>query len=180
MKKLLWIFLGSFIFYLPNIFAFPTYGVFYSHSVIDRVPENLHGYRLGLWYQSQNLIWPRWNILFDGSVGHWWMTGNESHRNLNILSFSPIFRVYFMKTTTISPFLHLGIGLAYLSKTYIGRRNLGMHFSFQDQAGIGATFGKNRQFSLLFSALHYSNGSISSKNSGITVPLMINGEYGFG
>jgi hypothetical protein len=31
----------------------------------------------------------------------------------------------------------------------------------------------------MVSALHYSNASMCKKNAGITVPVMLNAEYGF-
>ncbi|EKD54998.1 MAG: hypothetical protein ACD_60C00029G0025 [uncultured bacterium] len=159
--------------------ASPSVGLSFSVPVITKDPEYLHGYRAALWYQPPSLNWEHTQIYFDAGFGHWWVTNTSAYRSLNIYSISPILRYYFTREPFFSPFFNISIGLAYLTKTHLEKRNLGMHFSFQDQLGFGVTFGQKKQFSLLLSALHYSNGSLCSMNAGITVPLMITAEYGF-
>ncbi|HSW71104.1 MAG TPA: acyloxyacyl hydrolase, partial [Gammaproteobacteria bacterium] len=78
---------------------------------------------------------------------------------------------------SLTPYIELSIGAAYLSNTRFAGRNLGIHFSFQDRAGVGITFGSKQQFSLGAHVVHYSNGSLSAHNSGITIPLMVDLSY---
>ena len=155
-------------------------GVSFTYPIISQDPPNLHGYRGTLTYQPDSLIWKHWQIYFDSGFGHWWVNnssiGNDS---LSIYSISPIFRFYFTKNNYISPFLDLSIGFAYLTKTRIADRRLGIHFSFQDQVGLGISLGVEQRFFVSASILHYSNGSLSKTNAGITVPLLLNMGYRF-
>ncbi len=142
-------------------------------------PEGVHGYRGIIWYQPQSLIWPRFEIYFTGGFGHWWAHGAKTARSLNIYSVAPVFRLYFKRYTYFSPFAEASIGASYLSRTHFSDRNLGIHYSFQDELGIGTTIGKDKRFYVTLSALHYSNGSMASMNAGITVPLVLNVGYRF-
>jgi len=177
----LWIIVISLLFLVRLTYADvpPHTGVSLSIPVITKDPEYLHGYRAAAWYQPKSLMWEHARIYFDAAFGRWWVTNTNAYSSLTIYSVSPIFRYYFTTHSNFSPFINLSIGLAYLTRTHFDKYNLGMHFSFQDQAGIGATLGKNQKFSIILSALHYSNGSLCSRNAGITVPLVITAEYGF-
>lgn len=163
------------------VFASPTpdFGASLSVPLITKDPEYLRGYRAAAWYQPKSLIWKHVHIYFEASFGHWWVTNSTPFKSLNIYAVSPILRYYITQNRYVSPFINLSIGLSYLTQTHIDNQNLGMHFAFQDQVGFGASFGAKKQFSISLSALHYSNGSLSKKNAGITVPLMLNAEYGF-
>lgn len=158
-------------------------GINLTYPIIASEPENLHGYRISLNYQPERFTWSYIKIYFDGSFGHWWDNTSSmdapTNSSLNIYSIAPVMRLFYQNNTIITPFLDLSIGFSYLSETRIYKRNLGMHFSFQDQAAIGAIFGKEHQFLISFGALHYSNGSLCSRNSGMTVPLFINAGYRF-
>lgn len=149
-----------------------------SIPVITKDPEYLHGYRAAIGYQPESFIWQHVHIYFDTSFGRWWVTNTDHYQSLNIYSVAPVLRYYFAEGH-LSPFLNASIGLAYLTRTQIDHQNLGMHFAFQDQLGIGASLGHKKQFSVILSAMHYSNGSLCKKNAGITIPLMVNVEYGF-
>ncbi len=163
-----------------TVVSAPTQGISYLHTLpVETSPSHLHGYQLAAWYEPSSFNNTHFHILFDAGLGHWWVSGNVPNSSLYIVSVSPIFRLYLNQTRTISPFIHCGIGLAYLSKTRLEKRNLGLHFSFQDQIGFGTTLGKNKHLSLIAGLIHYSNGSLSNRNAGITVPLFINIEYGF-
>jgi len=159
--------------------SYPHVGASISVPFVTKDPQYLHGYRAALWYQPESLIWNHFHLYFDGSFGHWWVSNNTPYQSLSIYSVSPIFRYYFTENNAVSPFINASIGLAYLSRTRIDHQNLGMHFAFQDQLGLGATFGPKHAFSVIISTMHYSNGSLCKKNAGITIPVMINAEYGF-
>jgi len=159
--------------------SFPHVGGSLSTPLITKDPEYLKGYRAALWYQPESLIWSHFHIYFDASFGHWWVTNPSPNKSLNIYSIAPVFRYYLTQYHCFSPFLYASIGVAYLSRTKIDTQNLGMHFAFQDQLGIGVSLGSKHPFSISLSAMHYSNGSLSKRNAGITIPLVINAEYGF-
>lgn len=154
-------------------------GISLAFPVITKDPEFLHAYQITYWYQPSNLEFHNVRIYFNAAAGHWWITHTTHNHSLNIYSVSPILRYYFRIHDSISPFVNLGIGLSYLTRTHIDSQNLGEHFAFQDQLGFGTSFGKNKQLSLILSALHYSNGSLCRMNAGITVPLMVTIEYDF-
>ena len=163
--------------------AWADTGASLTIPVITKDPEHLHGYRASVWYQPQSWIWQHLHIFFDASFGHWWVSSNVPYREVNIFAVAPVFRIftkqYALFSTPISPFADLSIGLSYLSKTRLDSQNLGMHFAFQDQVGIGVVLGKEQRLSISISALHYSNGSMCKKNAGITVPLLVNVGYRF-
>lgn len=158
-------------------------GLSFTYPIIVLEPENLHGYQASVTYQPERLIWPYIKLYFDASMGHWWdnttSTDAPTNASLNIYSIAPVFRVYYKNSTFITPFIDLSIGFSYLTETRIYKRNLGMHFSFQDQLALGASFGKRQQFSVSVGGLHYSNGSLCDRNSGMTIPLFINVGYRF-
>ncbi len=157
-------------------------GISVTYPIIVSEPENLHGYRISLFYQPERLIGSYVKLYFDASFGHWWdnTTSNDAPTNssLNIYSIAPVVRVYY-KNTVVTPFVDLSIGFSYLSETRIYKRNLGMHFTFQDQLALGAAFGKDQHFTVSLGGLHYSNGSLCERNSGMTIPLFINVGYRF-
>ncbi len=176
-KKYLYPWIGL---YLASSLSYATpYGINISYLVLDKDPQYLHGYRASFLYQPPAWIWQHLQIFIDTSAGHWYVTNNTPYRNLNIYSIAPVFRFNIKEYQYITPFIDLSIGLAYLTKTHIDHQNLGIHFAFQDQLGIGFSFGQQKQWSTSLNALHYSNGSLCSKNAGITVPIMFNLSYHF-
>ena len=159
----------------------PGVSATYPLKVLE--PENLHGYRASFTYQPERMIWNYIKVYFDASFGHWWdndtSTEAPTNKSLDIYSIAPIVRAYYKNSSAITPFLDISVGFSYLSETRIYKRNLGMHFSFQDQLAIGASFGKNERVSVSIGGLHYSNGSLCERNSGMTIPLFINVGYRF-
>lgn len=139
-------------------------------TALDSKPSS--GYRVSLLYQPKYFIQPWIQLYFDASFGRWL-------QNEMIYSTAPIFRFYIQKTNLFSPFVELSIGFAYLSKTRLDHQNLGIHFAFQDQVGLGITYGSEQHLYTLFSILHYSNGSLSANNSGMTIPLTLTIGYRF-
>lgn len=161
-----------------NIYAQPI-GLSISVPVVDKDPGHLQGYRAAITYFPPCFVWGLFSVYFDASYGHWWITDDSPNKSLSIYSIAPYLRVYFTKNPTISPFFEASIGPSYLSKTRIENRNLGIHFSFQDQLTLGADFGPDQHLYASISAVHYSNGSIASSNSGITIPIVLNVGYRF-
>jgi hypothetical protein len=154
-------------------------GIALTYPLITKDPSQLKGYRGALWYQPSCLAWQRLKIYFDISFGHWWVNNYPTNREINIYSFAPTLRYYLIQNSIISPYIDLSIGASYLTRTRIADRNLGIYFSFQDQLGVGASFGKEQRLSVSLSTMHYSNGSMAGTNAGITIPLLINVWYKF-
>jgi hypothetical protein len=156
----------------------PYYGALFSYVAIPKEPTYLHGYQLMLNYDPQKFKWRKFNIYFDGGFSHFWVTNTPYYTTVNAYSIAPVIRYTFNKHGPVLPFLELSIGLAYLNHTRLDDRNLGMHFSFQDRAGIGALLG-NEKLSIGIQAEHYSNAHLAGHNSGITAPLVLNIGYRF-
>lgn len=154
------------------------FGLSLMVPLIPKDPADLKGIRAGLLYEPPSMQWTHWQIYFEGSAGHWWIPSARPHHSMTILAIAPYFRFYIARRT-VSPFLEASIGPSYLSDTKIDHRDLGIHFAFQDHIAIGATLGKEQKFTLSLSAIHYSDGSISHHNSGITVPLLLKVDYQF-
>jgi lipid A 3-O-deacylase len=178
-KVLLATFLWLFSYSIATADPMAFYDFNMTYPLITKDPDNLHGYRFAAGYQPRALNWDKVRIYFDLGLGHWWIPGATTNSSINIISVAPILRAYFIKNRICSPFIELSVGSSYLSRTRIGNRNLGIHFSFQDQISVGTSFGQHQEWAVSLTALHYSNASLSVHNSGITVPLLINLSYLF-
>jgi lipid A 3-O-deacylase len=167
------------LFISPSVFSSQT-GIMLSYPLETKDPSDLQGYKGSFWYQPTSFEWGNSHLLLDASVGHWWVNHFPTNRELNIAAIAPVYR-YFMLTDRyyLNPFIDISIGFAYLSETRFADRNLGMHFSFQDQLGLGASFGPQHRLFASVYGVHYSNGSLSSMNAGITIPIMLNVGYRF-
>jgi hypothetical protein len=160
--------------------AAPTlYGLAMPIVIHPDNPPRTHVYSGIIWYQPPKWIWNNLNVYIAGRYGHWWSDGAQVNRMINIYSLAPVLRYYFFKKTYFSPYLEASIGVGCLSRTHFNTRNLGMHFTFQDELGIGVVAGKEAGFYATVSVLHYSNAHLSSHNSGITVPVMLTLGYQF-
>lgn len=158
--------------------AYARVGGTVSLPLASKEPTNLHGYQLMLNYDPDRFKWRQFNLYFDGGFSRFWV--NQAHNSsINIYSMAPVVRYNFRREGLVQPFLEFSIGLSYLNQTRIDSRNLGIHFAFQDRLGIGALLGKAENFSFGVHAVHYSNAHLSSHNSGITVPLVLDLGYRF-
>lgn len=160
-------------------FASPYYGVQFSYPTAETVPPYLHGYQFMFSYDPQRIQWRQFNVYFDGGFSHFWITSRPYYRNINIYSFAPVIHYTFKRRGPILPYLEFSIGIAYLNRTHLDDRNLGMHFAFQDRFGIGAFLGASERFFVGIHTVHYSNAGLSENNSGITAPLVIDIGYRF-
>ena len=76
-------------------------------------------------------------------------------------------------------FMYSVAGPTYLTKYTIDNIYVGGQFSFQDLMGIGAFFGKAKNFNIAATIGHYSNGNLLPNNPGIQVPLVMSVGYAF-
>lgn len=165
---------------LPHLCeAFSFLGANLSVPLITKVPSDLHGYQLMFFYVPENLKLGKVNLYFDGGFSQFWTSRATQNTTLTIFSIAPVVRYTFEKRSKLTPYIEASIGAAYLNHTHFEKRNLGMHVTFQDRAGIGATFGSAEQFSVGLHAVHYSNGTLCGHNSGITIPVMLDVGYRF-
>lgn len=158
--------------------AAPYYGATFSYPVVAKEPPSLHGFQVMLNYDPQRFQWRKFNVYFDGGFSHF-SASSQHASSLNIYSIAPVVRYTFRRRGPILPYLELSIGFAYLNATRFEKRNLGIHFAFQDRLGIGAFIGQSSHFSIGFHAVHYSNAHLSSHNSGVTIPVVLDIGYRF-
>lgn len=157
----------------------PYYGANISYIAIAKEPSNLHGMQMMINYDPQRFQWRQFNVYFDGGFSHFYVNNTAHNSSISIYSAAPVVRYTFKKHGPIHPYLELSIGLAYLTQTRLDDRNLGMHFAFQDRAGIGVFLGSAENVSVGIHVVHYSNARLASHNSGITAPLIIDLGYRF-
>jgi hypothetical protein len=155
------------------------YGMTIPVIIKSNDPPGTHSYRVVAWYQPRSLVWSRLHLYFAGGAGYWWAHSATTHRSLNIYALAPVFRYYFSQKSNTAFYGEISIGPAYLTRTHFSNRNLGMHFTFQDEIGVGFAYGKEKQFYTGLSALHYSNGKLASWNNGITTPIVLNMGFAF-
>lgn len=158
----------------------PYYGATVSSIIYGKEPALFHGFQLMLVYDPELIQGRQFNVYFDGGFSHLSTSATPYYTTVNIYSIAPVFRYTFCQHWwNIHPFLELSIGLAYLNHTHFDSRNLGMHFTFQDRAGLGVFYGSTKQVSIGIHAMHYSNAHLSGRNSGITAPLVLDIGYRF-
>jgi hypothetical protein len=176
-KRFIFFFL---FFFLSNTLAFatPRYGFNFSYPAISKEPPDLSGTQLMLTYDPQNLQWRNVNVYFDGGFS-FFKTSYVHHSTITIYSIAPVLRLYLKRYRVFCPYIEFSIGLAYLNHTRMEKRNLGIHFAFQDRLGIGTFIGPYEHLTVGLHAFHYSNASFSSHNSGITVPIALDIGYRF-
>lgn len=159
----------------------PYYGATLSAVVSGKEPLEFRAYQLMLNYDPQLFQWRRFNVYFDGGLSQLWVTKSNCayYRTVTIYSAAPVIRYTFRQWHCIHPFLEMSIGLAYLNHTHFAKRNLGIHFSFQDRMGVGMFIGSSQQFSVGLHSVHYSNAHLSNHNSGITALVVLDLGYRF-
>ena len=103
---------------------------------------------------------------YDLSFNQW----NYSDSSIYGLAFSPVFEYYFNTNIKgFTPFIHIGIGATYITKTLTHNSNFTTHFQFEDRVGIGIL---SKKYKLNFDYFHYSNGSIKKPNDGMDMILI--------
>jgi lipid A 3-O-deacylase len=112
----------------------------------------------------------RWWVTDTGHVsGYWdaaytyWEGGDEAS-GAHSLSFSPVF-AYEFAGWRYTPYIEVGIGVAFFSKTDVGEQQLGSSFNFEDRIGVGLKLSDSKKVGLR--AIHYSNAGIKDPNEGI-------------
>jgi hypothetical protein len=159
--------------------AAPYYGFNLGYVAVSKEPSNIQGFQFTVNEDPQRFKWRQFNVYFDGGFTYFKVPNAANNASINIFSAAPVVRYTFRRRGPILPYLELSIGLSYLNRTHLDDRNLGIHFAFQDRFGLGAFLGTSEQLSIGIHSVHYSNARLSSHNSGITVPLVLDVGYRF-
>lgn len=78
---------------------------------------------------------------------------------------APVLAYYFGgESASVRPYVGGGIGVAYISNTRMGTRDLSTRLLFEDRMGIGIT---SSRLDVSLDYLHYSNASVKPPNDGI-------------
>jgi lipid A 3-O-deacylase len=73
------------------------------------------------------------------------------------------------ESVAVRPYIGGSIGVAHVSDTRIGRRDLSTRFQFEDRIGIGIRLSR---LDVYVSYVHYSNASLKSPNDGMDTLLL--------
>ena len=114
---------------------------------------------------------------------------NPNKENFVTLSVYPVLRFNFIHSKPFDAYFYYSVaGPTYISKTDFQIQNkfgvdetalTGKHFTFQDNMGVGAFFGKNRNYNAEIKIGHYSNGNVFPVNAAVKIPLSLNIGYAF-
>lgn len=145
--------------------------------------EQVDGVRATFAYSQENFWWHNFQLLFEGSTAYYHSTYGPLEEsfsdNLWVFAAAPVIRYHFLPEHKIDLYADLSSGPGYLSTTRFESRNLGIHYTFQDMAGIGALFGEAHEYSASVRIIHYSNGGLSEHNRGFTIPVIASFAYNF-
>lgn len=92
----------------------------------------------------------------------------------NVFAFSifPTMRFYLLRKPRFDMYTFYSlIGPTYLTKNDIDGLGTGPKITYQDTMGLGFFFGEARKYNFEMRIMHYSNGNIFNKNSGVAIPL---------
>ena len=116
----------------------------------------------GQWLQD-------WRPLLSGQLSYGvaaevaaWRSAED---DLIQLSLVPLVQYNFLPHAQWQPIIFAGVGLAWISDTQLGNRDLSSEFQFSSRAGVGLMKGRH---SVAFAGRHLSNGGIKQPNQGIS------------
>ena len=98
----------------------------------------------------------------------------QSRGKTDVFAFSifPVLRFYLLRNKSFDLYSNYSIiGPAYISKADIDGIKSGPNTTFQDTMGFGLFFGKERKYNFELRIMHYSNGNIFTRNSGVAIPI---------
>ena len=142
-----------------------------AYSVgIGKSCDGIDIYRFGVRKDSSYRFFPSdtgWlSGYYEASLSDW-RQGNEE---VYVVSFSPVFVYTFGDAgKALLPYVEEGIGVAGISGTQIGGRDLSTGFQFEDRIGVGLRMNK---VDLNVRYMHYSNGSVREPNEGLDLFIL--------
>lgn len=117
-------------------------------------------------YRSKKIFSLDWGASFTS------FQSNQNNENVFAFSIFPVLRFYLLRKSNFDFYTNYSIlGPTFLTKSDIEGIETGPKTTFQDTMGIGMFFGKKRKYNAEFRIMHYSNGNIFTKNSGVAIPL---------
>jgi opacity protein-like surface antigen len=115
---------------------------------------------------------------WGANLSYW--QSNEKKEDFFTLSIFPVLRWTLIHTKPADLYFYYSVaGPTYISKAMVDGKDLGKHFTFQDNMGTGIFFGNSRNLNAEIKIGHYSNGDIFPGNEGVKIPLTLNLGYTF-
>jgi hypothetical protein len=115
--------------------------------------------------------------LFSLDMGTSLAYGHSRDRGDDFLTFSlyPVMRLTPLRTQAADVYVSYSVGgPTAISKFIIDGHETGRHFTFRDAIGFGAYLGPGKHMNAEVKIVHYSNGNLLPRNSGIQVPFTFN------
>lgn len=115
---------------------------------------------------------------WGASISFW--KSNINKEKFYTLSIYPVLKWTLIRTKPMDIYCFYTLaGPTYISKTILDNKELGRHFTFQDNMGMGLFFGEERNYNIEMKIGHFSNGDLFPSNEGVKVPLSLNLGYSF-
>ncbi|MBK1790834.1 acyloxyacyl hydrolase [Persicirhabdus sediminis] len=121
-------------------------------------------------YRTSLFDCDNWEFQLGAGYSYLW-TDADINEDLHLFSIKTTLRYYFLERDWIRPFLNVTIAPAYMTEDSLGYRRQGSNFIFDDHFGVGAYFGENKDWEVMFSYRHLSNANLSKPNPGIDIPF---------
>jgi hypothetical protein len=106
-----------------------------------------------------------------------WKTGyvqNGQADRFFTFSIFPVFRINWLHAKALDSYFYYTIAApAYISSTHVDNQEVGRHFTFMDNMGLGFFIGQKRNLNAEFKIGHYSNGNLFPANPGVMIPLTL-------
>lgn len=116
-------------------------------------------------YRSERIFSLEWGVS---------ATYFQSRVGTDVFAFSifPNLRFFLWRKPTFDFYANYSIiGPTYITKSDIDNSETGPNITYQDTMGFGIFFGKERKYNFELRIMHYSNGNIFTRNSGVAIPL---------
>ncbi|MGE0858994.1 MAG: acyloxyacyl hydrolase [Gammaproteobacteria bacterium] len=142
----------------------------------DRVDADRFGFTLR-WDLAQPWFtvgdW-RFVSYLEAGVNYWDSTdGRSGEDSLVDFHLTPVFR-YEMKPGggAIAPFIEGGVGVHLYTEDALNDKEFDIPFAFGSHLGVGARFGQNGEYELMYRYQHQSNAGLGDENPGINFHLV--------
>ncbi|HSH90971.1 MAG TPA: acyloxyacyl hydrolase [Ramlibacter sp.] len=141
-------------------------GAFVMGGIADHSGYSLTGGVVWPWAWKKEVGGGEINALTEGHIAHWSAKDAFGARHSYAhIALVPIFRYRFGQSRLW--FVEGGIGISTTNRLYANSgRQFSTRFNFVDTAGIGRSFGAQREHELSLRITHVSNASIKRPNPG--------------
>jgi lipid A 3-O-deacylase len=141
----------------------------------DRVDAERYGANLRWDLPTQWLQVGDWHLVslvefginvWDGSKGR---TGEDSLVDFGL---TPVLRYQMDPKRGFAPFVEAGVGLHLHTENALNDKDFDIPFAFGSHVGLGARFGQNGVYELMYRYQHQSNAGLGDSNPGINFHVM--------